>query len=183
MTSALRCGWVVSTTPRAALPPGKSRYPLYRWLDGPQGRSGRVRKISPPSLGFDPRTVQPVASRYTDWTIPAHATRKLSYFSLLSVSFCVTFQSAGIATSSSVRVFSLLFFITYYIWSLSLCTPSFHNAVTSSGSTCVCVCVCAAVSVRPLPSTLYIQYRSCAPTLPCLITHSYFTKLGHPEAS
>jgi hypothetical protein len=27
---------------------------------------GRVRKISP-SPGFDPRTVQPVASRYTDW--------------------------------------------------------------------------------------------------------------------
>ena len=47
------------------LPPGKNRYPLYRRLGGPQGRSGQVRKISPP-LGFDPRTVQPVASRYTD---------------------------------------------------------------------------------------------------------------------
>jgi hypothetical protein len=35
----------------AALLPGKTRYPLYRGLDGPQGRSGRVRKISPPS-GF-----------------------------------------------------------------------------------------------------------------------------------
>ena len=31
----------------AALPPGKNRYPLYRTLGGPQGRSGRVRKISP----------------------------------------------------------------------------------------------------------------------------------------
>ena len=49
----------------AALPPGKTLYSLYRKLGGPQGRSGRVRKISPP-LGFDPRTVQPVASRYTD---------------------------------------------------------------------------------------------------------------------
>ena len=49
----------------AALPPGKTLYPLYRRLSGPQGRSGRVRKISP-SQGFDPRTVQPVASRYTD---------------------------------------------------------------------------------------------------------------------
>ena len=54
----------------AVLPPGKTRYPLYRKLGGPQGRSGRVRKISPPS-GFDPGTVQPVASRYTDWAIPA----------------------------------------------------------------------------------------------------------------
>jgi hypothetical protein len=55
----------------AALPPGKSRYPLYRRLGGPQGRSGQVRIISPPP-GFDPRTVQPVASRYSDWAIAAH---------------------------------------------------------------------------------------------------------------
>jgi hypothetical protein len=31
---------------------------------GPQGPYGRVRKISPPP-GFDPRTIQPVACRYT----------------------------------------------------------------------------------------------------------------------
>jgi hypothetical protein len=47
----------------AALPPGKR-------LGGAQGRSGRLRKISPPP-GFDPLTVQPVASRYTDYAIPA----------------------------------------------------------------------------------------------------------------
>jgi hypothetical protein len=35
------------------------------WLGGPQGRSGQVREISLPP-GFDPRTVQPVVSRYTD---------------------------------------------------------------------------------------------------------------------
>jgi len=32
----------------ADLPPGKTAYPLYRRLGGLQGRSGRVRKISPP---------------------------------------------------------------------------------------------------------------------------------------
>jgi len=48
-----------------ALPSGNTRYTLYRRLDGPQERSGRVRKMSP-SSGFDPRTVQPVAFRYTD---------------------------------------------------------------------------------------------------------------------
>ena len=31
----------------AALPPGKTRYPVYRRLGGPQGRFGLVRKISP----------------------------------------------------------------------------------------------------------------------------------------
>ena len=35
------------------------------WV-GPQGLSGQVRKISP-LPGFDPRTVQLVASHYTDW--------------------------------------------------------------------------------------------------------------------
>jgi hypothetical protein len=56
-------------TPTALLP-GKTRYPLYRRLGGPQGRYERVLKISPPP-GFDPQTVQTVASRYTDWAIPA----------------------------------------------------------------------------------------------------------------
>jgi hypothetical protein len=55
----------------AALPPGKTRYQLCRWLGGPQGRSGRVGKISP-SPEFDPRTVQQVASRYTNCAIPLH---------------------------------------------------------------------------------------------------------------
>jgi len=52
------------------LPPGKTRYPLYRRMGGPQDRSGKVRKISPPP-GFDPRTVQPITSRYTDM-LPPH---------------------------------------------------------------------------------------------------------------
>jgi hypothetical protein len=55
----------------AALPPGKTRYPFSRRLGRPQDRSGQVRKISP-SPGFDPRTVQPVASRYTDYAIQVH---------------------------------------------------------------------------------------------------------------
>jgi hypothetical protein len=50
-----------------SLPPGKTRYPLYRRLGEPQGQFGQVWKILPPP-GFDPRTIQPVASRYTDYT-------------------------------------------------------------------------------------------------------------------
>jgi len=40
------------------------------WV-GPRAGLDRVQKISPP-LGFDPRTVQPLASCYTDYSIPAH---------------------------------------------------------------------------------------------------------------
>ena len=47
----------------------ETRRSLYMKISGPQGPSGQVRKISPPP-GFDPRTVKPVASRYTEWAIP-----------------------------------------------------------------------------------------------------------------
>ena len=49
----------------AALPPGMNPYTLHGRLGGPQSRFGQVRKISLPP-GFDPRAVQPIASRYTD---------------------------------------------------------------------------------------------------------------------
>jgi hypothetical protein len=56
----------------AVLPPGNTRYTLYRRLGGPQEQSGRVGKISP-SLGFSPRIFEPVASRYTDCIVTAHS--------------------------------------------------------------------------------------------------------------
>jgi len=68
LTSALDGGgW---STPRSGrFTPGKeTRYPLYRKLGRPQGRSGRVRKMSPPPV-FDPRTFQPVASSYIDYAM------------------------------------------------------------------------------------------------------------------
>ena len=63
------------STPRPArfTPWGKTRYPFYRRLGGPRGRSGPLRtNPDPPLPGFDPRTVQPVASRCTDWATPFH---------------------------------------------------------------------------------------------------------------
>ena len=57
--------------PPTALLPIKTRYPLYRRLGEPQGRSGRMRKVSPPP-GFNPRTVQPLMSCYNNYVIPAH---------------------------------------------------------------------------------------------------------------
>jgi len=66
MTTALEEGDGSASHPGRSLPPGKTRYPLYRGLGGPQGWSGQMRKISPPP-GLGPRTVQPVASRYSGY--------------------------------------------------------------------------------------------------------------------
>jgi hypothetical protein len=55
--------WSVAR-PGRTLPPGRTRYPLYRRLGGPQSRSGWAENLAPP--GFDPPTDQPVVSRYTD---------------------------------------------------------------------------------------------------------------------
>jgi hypothetical protein len=55
----------------ATLPPGMNRYPLYGSLGGPHDWSDERGK-SLPQPRFDPRNVQPNASRYTDWAILAH---------------------------------------------------------------------------------------------------------------
>ena len=61
--------WVVNATPRTLY--AEERDPSPRRMGGPQGGYGRLREI-PLSWGLHPWTVQPSASRYTDWTIPAH---------------------------------------------------------------------------------------------------------------
>jgi hypothetical protein len=69
-TTALEGGEGSIARPGRTLPPRKTRYPLSRRVGGTQSRSGQVWKISP-LPGFDPRTVQPVVSRYTVWaTLP-----------------------------------------------------------------------------------------------------------------
>jgi hypothetical protein len=49
----------------------ETRYLLWRRLGVPQGRFGRVCKILPPP-GFDPPTLQLIASRYTVYAFPTH---------------------------------------------------------------------------------------------------------------
>jgi len=56
----------------SALPPGKRRvtHCIGGWVRPRAGLDiyGKFRHLP----GFEPRTAQPVASRYTDWAIPAH---------------------------------------------------------------------------------------------------------------
>ena len=63
--------WVVNDTPQPLYP--WERAPVPTRVGMPQGPSARVRRrenLFPP-LGFKPRTVQRVASRYTDYVIQA----------------------------------------------------------------------------------------------------------------
>jgi hypothetical protein len=69
---------MVSFRPLPLCPLGKGlRYPLDRRLGGPQSRSGRrgEEKILEPTGTQTPTSsvIQPVASRYTDYDIPAHS--------------------------------------------------------------------------------------------------------------
>jgi len=61
-----RRGWGVSVTPQPLFTPGKDPVPNVQETGWAPGQSGQVRKISPPR-GLDPRTIQPAASRYTDY--------------------------------------------------------------------------------------------------------------------
>jgi len=60
MTAALEGGEWSAARPGRTLPPGKTRYPFYRRLGGPQGRSGRAENLVPTGIRF--QTVQPVVS-------------------------------------------------------------------------------------------------------------------------
>ena len=66
------------------------------WAPVPSGgdpcRSGRMTNISP-SLGFDPHIVHPLASRYTDSTIPATQTR----IDLRGISYLYMYRSLFLA--------------------------------------------------------------------------------------
>jgi len=64
-------GCLVNATPRPLYPrerPGT--HCIGGWVGPRVGVDGCGKSLPPP--GFDPRTVQPVASRYTDWVIPVH---------------------------------------------------------------------------------------------------------------
>ena len=71
MTAALEGGEWSATCRGHTSPPGKTRYPFYRRLGGPQGRSRWAENLIPSRI--QSWTVQSVFSRYTDWaTWPTH---------------------------------------------------------------------------------------------------------------
>ena len=53
----------------ATLPPGKTRYPLYRMLDGLQGRSGRVQKIQMRHTGWNSECIYHLSQISADFSL------------------------------------------------------------------------------------------------------------------
>ena len=70
MTAALEGGELSAAHPGRTLRPGNSRYPFYRRLGGPQGRSRRAENLAPTGIRF--RTVQPVAESLYRLSYPVH---------------------------------------------------------------------------------------------------------------
>ena len=70
---------MVNATPRPLYTRERDVVTTVGRLDGPQGLSGRMRKISLPPV-FNPLAVQPVASRYSDYILPAHSPKNIQLF-------------------------------------------------------------------------------------------------------
>jgi hypothetical protein len=70
ITATLEGGEWSAALPGRTLPPGKTRYPLYRRLGGRQGRSGRAENLV--FTGIRSRIVQPVAQSLYRLSYRAH---------------------------------------------------------------------------------------------------------------
>ena len=68
LTLALDGGGLSMPHPSCFTPEKETWYPLHKRLDGPQGQYGQGQKISF-SPGFDPQTILPVASCYTNYSL------------------------------------------------------------------------------------------------------------------
>jgi len=100
-------GWVVSATSRQLYPrEGPGPHYMGAWL------------VSSP--GFHPRTVQPVASRNTDWTIPAHKNPSSSeYISQTSYNRFMEFKSFSMekpTRCTNVSNYFISFGMTLYMF-------------------------------------------------------------------
>ena len=141
----------------AGLPPGKTRYPLYRRLDGSESRSGRVWKISPLPV-FDPPTVQPVASRYADWAIPAHSKSRPSLYNAEKstlhfpwLRYSIVFLSSVTPPPDSVKL-SIQYWIQKW-WFGTLIANIHHRRNTIIRPKLLVQCNCSLIKQR------YVGYR------------------------
>ena len=105
MTAALEGGEWSAARPGRTLAPGNTRYPFYRRLGGPQGRSGRAENLVPNGIRY--RTVQPVVSRYTDWATRPPSSNNHTVKCICSQLWLKTVKVPTNVTLSVVRVTSV----------------------------------------------------------------------------
>ena len=113
MTAALEEGEWSAACPCRTLPPGKTRYPSYRRLGGPQGRSGRAENLVP--TGMRSRIVQPVVNRYTDW-----ATRPTNSAVQNPQSFCGVSKNFHILVLVWIKKKSKFYYGLLKTWNTSI---------------------------------------------------------------
>jgi hypothetical protein len=102
MTTAVNLGGGVSVTPRPLFTPGKDPIPIVQEA-GWEDRCGQAWEISPPP-GFDPRTVQPVASRYTDYATRPTDNNSSTYEILLLAILILLFRVAQKSLEATVNI-------------------------------------------------------------------------------
>jgi hypothetical protein len=126
LTSTLhRGGWSSPRLSRCTA--GKvTRYPSNRKLGGPQGRSGRVRKISLPPRGIDPRTVQSVATRCAGLAVPVRVCVKDND----SVIFVIQTYCVFCEVRAEFSLLFRLYFTLYFCPSVRIKSNSSHGHVT-----------------------------------------------------
>jgi len=90
----------------AILPPAKTRYPLYRRLVRPQGRSGRVRRISPPPR-FDPRTFQPITQSLYRLCYPSVSTCSTHENEVHALKTCASLHATRLASGTIIGGFRM----------------------------------------------------------------------------
>ena len=87
LTSALEGGEGSASRPGRTLPPGKTRYPLYRRLCEPQGRSGQVRipgPSSPQIVAIPTELSRPTTATAVSHTVSQqHVSATVSHLTLL----------------------------------------------------------------------------------------------------
>jgi hypothetical protein len=93
-----------------ALVLGKRRYPFYRRLGGPQGRSGWVQKISPPT-GFSPQTVQSIVSNCIISTLKAYTLTEI-----LNACWWEKYLRNSILLLNCMHGILLCFFVVTFVW-------------------------------------------------------------------
>jgi len=116
MTAALEGGeWSAARLGRT-LPQGKTRYPFYRRLGGPQGQSGRAENLVPTEIRS--RTVQPIVSRYTDWATGSTHTTLYEKYKSRRVWLCKLLLLFVRSSLRRIITILLLFFLLVLMVSL-----------------------------------------------------------------